>query len=248
MQVVIKGLEDIKRNLEGFSDRRFAAAVATALTRSAVFAKDQLKLEMQRTLDRPTPYALNSLYVKTARADDLVALVRFKDERASSGGTPATYFLWPEVHGGSRRQKGIEVALTRAGLLPEGKMVTPGPGALIDNYGNMAKSQIVQILSQLRLLTGKRTKQNMREGKAGISAQVKAGGRYFVISEGRKAGVYQREMSGTVTPVLWFVSPAQYQARFNFYEKAKAIADERMPMEIQRSIDEHIAKLAAKAK
>ena len=246
MQVQIKGLEELKASLAGFSDRRFAAAVATALTGSAKYAQDQLRIEMQRTLDKPTPYALNSLYIKTATANDLSAQVRFKDERASSGGTPATYFMWPEVHGGTRRQKGFEVALSKAGILPAGRVAMPADGALMDSYGNMARSQIVQILSQLRLLTGKRSKQNMREGAKGISAQAKAGGRYFAISEGKKAGIYQREISGTVVPVVWFVTQAQYRQRFDFYGKAKTIADARMPIEIGISVAHHIELMAKK--
>jgi hypothetical protein len=250
MQVVIKGLEDIKRNLEGFSDRRFAAAVATALTRSGKYAQEQLKLEMQRTLDRPTPFTLNALRLWPARADKLEAKVGFRDD--GTGGVNPNNYLMPNVEGGPRVPKRVEAALRAIGALPDGWFAVPGQGAQIDNYGNMTRGQIIQILSQLRITLTAGYSRNMSfDSRKQIAAQKRAGGRFFVMPIGSKVqpGVYQKELFGrNITPVLIFVRQPRYTKRYDFFAKAQSVAEERMPIEMQRSIDEHIAKMAAKAK
>lgn len=66
MQVKINGLDQLRKQLAEFSDRRFAAAIATALTRSGKHAQEQLRAEMQQSLDRPTPFTLNALHLAGA--------------------------------------------------------------------------------------------------------------------------------------------------------------------------------------
>ena len=92
----IDGQAALRKQIESFSERRIAAVVATALTRTAVEVKDALRAELPRVFDRPTPYTLNSLFVKPARADRLQAETYFKDDSAGSG-TPATKYLLPQV-------------------------------------------------------------------------------------------------------------------------------------------------------
>ena len=249
--ITVKGLEELRATLTEFSDRRFAAAIATALSRTAVQVRDKMRQEMVRTLDRPTPYTINSLYTVPATADRLEAKVRFKDDRAVSSGTPATYYMTPNVEGGQRRAKGLEKALRTVGVLPDGWLVVPGPGAVLDSYGNVSRGQIVQVLSQLRITIVAGSTRNMAFGKASIAAQRKAGGRYFVMKPGGKAapGVYQREFMGSnITPVLLFVRSATYRKRFAFYDQGQSAAAPILTAEIERSVQEHIARLAKAGK
>lgn len=248
MQVKINGLDQLRKQLAEFSDRRFAAAIATALTRSGKHAQEQLRSEMQQTLDRPTPFTLNALRLWPARADKLEASVGFRDD--GRGGVNASHYLMPNVEGGSRRTKRVEAALLAIGALPPGWFAVPGQGAKLDAFGNMERGQVIQILSQLRVtMTAGHDRNMSHDARKQIAAQRKAGGRFFVMPIGSKVqpGVYQREMFGkSITPVLVFVRKPTYRARFDFWGKAKSIAEARLPVEIQRSVAEHLQRMGAK--
>jgi hypothetical protein len=248
LTVQVKGLDELRRTLSGFSDRRFNAAVATALTRSAKYAQEQLRAEMQRSLDRPTPYTLNALRVWPATADKLMARVGFRDD--GTGGRNANNYLMPNVEGGTRVAKRVEAALRAIKALPEGWFAVPGQGASLDSYGNMSRGQIIQILSQLRItMTAGHTRNMAFDARKQIGAQRRAGGRFFVVPIGGKTapGVYQREMFGrSITPVLVFVQQPRYSKRYDFFGKGRAVAEARMPVELRRSIDEQILRLSAK--
>lgn len=237
----------VKQLTEQFSARRLNAALATALTRTAGEIRDEVKAEMTRVFDRPTPYTMNSLFVRPATAQRLYADAYFKDETAGSG-TPATKFLLPQVEGGSRRQKRFEVALRMAGHLPDGMVTVPAAGARLDAYGNVSRGQLIQILSQLRItLTAGSTRNLPFDARKQISAQRKAGGRFFVIKPGKGAapGVYQREFVGrNITPVILFVRSASYRPRLDFYGIARRVASDRLPANVRRAIEESAARLA----
>lgn len=244
--VQMRGLDELRRTLSTFSDRRFNAVIATALTRTAMAARDAVREEMPRRFDRPSPYTLNSLFVRPARADRLVAQVGVKDEIGTTrSGTPATRFLLPNVEGGGRRLKRFERVLEAVGVLPPGMMTVQAAGARLDAYGNMARGQITQVLSQLRAQTTAGYMRNLAPGRKGIASQRRAGGRYFVMPPGRRAaaGVYQREFVGrNITPVLLFVKPPTYPARFDFDGIAGAVAQRELGRQVQRAVGEHIAR------
>jgi hypothetical protein len=248
--VTIKGLEAFQAQMRDFSERRMNAAVATALTRTAKQTRDVVQGRLGQVFDRPTPYTLNALFFTGATAQRLSASVKFKDEGAGSG-TPATKYLLPNVEGGVRRSKRFEVALQAAGHLPAGWVVTPGPGAAIDAYGNISKGQIIQVLSQLRITMTAGHTRNMSfdTGKA-ISAQRKAGGRFFVVKPGGRArpGVYQREFVGrSVTSVFWFVHHAAYKKRYDFDGEVQRVAEPLLQVEMARAVAEAATRLAARA-
>ena len=242
LTIKFDGVDELRRQLSGFSDRRFSAAIATALTRSAKHAQGELKQEMVRSLDRPTPYTLNALRIWPATATELSARVAFRNEGESGN---ANNYLMPNVAGGARVTNRVEAALRAIGALPSGWFATPGQGATLDAYGNMARSQTMQILAQLRSskMAGPQPK------GASLQAARKAGGRFFVMPVGGKTqpGVYQQEMFGkSITPVLVFVQQPQYSKRYPFFDLAKRIAEDRLPIEVERSIAEHVNRLAAK--
>lgn len=250
LNIEVKGLRELQGKLDGFSDRRFAAAVATALTRSGKYAQEHLRQRMRQDLDRPTPFTLNALRLWPARADHLVATVGFRDD--GRGGVNASHYLNPNVEGGARVAKRVEAALRAIKALPDGWFAVPGQGARMDSYGNMERGQVVQILSQLRvaLTAGYSRNMSFDPGKA-IAAQRKAGGRFFVMPIGSKVqpGVYQRELFGkNITPVLIFVKQPRYSKRFDFWGEARRVAEERLPIEVQRSVGEHVQRLAARGR
>lgn len=250
---VVKGKEELFANFREFSERRAAAAIATALTRTALDVKRGLLQQLPKVFDRPTPYTLNSLYTRPATAQRLQASVYFKDDAAASNqGTPATKYLMPEVTGGQRRTKRFEVALQAAGALPKGWFTVPGAGANIDRYGNLTAGQIIQILSQLRITMLSGFTRNMSfDARKAIAAQRRAGGRFFVVPPGVKTlapGIYMRELIGrNITPVVIFVRQANYKARFDFDGISSQIAAERLPVQAEQAAKEQLARMLAKA-
>jgi hypothetical protein len=236
----------------GFSDRRFAAGIATALTRTAKAAQEDVRTELPRVFDRPTPYTMKSLFISGATAAKLEARVWFKDDRATSrGGTPATEYLLPNVEGGPRRAKRLEQVLRMVRALPQGWFVVPGQGATLDSYGNISRGQVIQILSQLRATVVAGSYRNMASGKAGIAAQRRAGGRFFVMPVGNKGGVqpgvYQREFLGrNITPVLIFVQGTSYKRRFDFDGIVKRTVGRELQRNFARALDEQWQRLAAR--
>lgn len=259
-----KGLDQAVRLMaEGLSPRRLNAAMATALTRTALEVRDAVKTEMRAVFDRPTPYTMNSLFVRPATAQRLAADVYFKDDRAGSG-TPATKYLLPQVEGGSRGAKGLEVALRAVGVLPAGWFVVPGAGARLDAYGNVSRGQIIQVLSQLRItLVAGATRNLPFDARKQIAAQRKAGGRFFVIKPGAKGaapGVYQREFgvqgsarggdvgvgSRNITPVFIFVRKASYRTRLDFDRITRATAAAKLPGHLRRAVQDQLDRASAK--
>lgn len=244
--ITVKGLDEIRNGLPAsFSDRRFAAALATALTRTGQVIKTEQQQELRRVFDRPTPYTLNSLFLKPANASDLSARVFFKDT-VTKGGTPAVNYLLPGVEGGARRNKRFEKALQAVGGLPPGHQVIPGDGAQRDAFGGVALAQIKAILLQLRANPAKDDKKGRTKLRASV---VKAGGRYFVLrdKEGKALGVFQREAFGRgLTPVLLYVEETRYRSRYAFYEVSQRVADRVMPEQIGRAVDEQLQKLLQK--
>ena len=99
---------------------------------------------MRRVFDRSTAWTLNSLYVKGATKQSLTARVWFKDY------DDPRHYLLPQVYGGSRPQKRLEVLLTRLGVMRADERAVPAAGARLDAYGNMGRGQVQQIISQLK--------------------------------------------------------------------------------------------------
>lgn len=247
----ISGIDAATQELVSrFSARRLNAATATALTRTALDVREAVKREMRAVFDRPTPYTMGSLYVRPAAANKLWAETYFKDDRAGSG-TPATYYIVPEVEGGPRRVKRFEASLQAAGLMPKGWLAMPAAGARLDAYGNVSKGQIIQILSQLRVrLTAGYERKMSFDSRKQIAAQRTAGGRFFAVKKGNSRllpGVYQREFMGrNITPIFIFVSGAGYRPRLDFYRVARTEVEARLPVHVARALGDSAARLVAR--
>ena len=209
--------------------RQMAFAAALALTKTAQHVKSAETKEMQRVFDRPTPYTLNSLYVKPATKSRLEAIVWLKDDTFK--GTPAARYLMPQISGGQRKQKRFERALINAGLMPAGYYAVPAAGAPIDAFGNIQSRFIVQLLSYMRAFGEQGYNANMtdagkkRYSKAAAKRTGSGGVEYFAIN--RKShlpmGIYMRVRymyRSAIKPVLLYVKNPGYKSRFDFYKVA----------------------------
>ena len=197
----ISGLKELQASLKDMSDRRIKAAVATALTRTAVQVRDKVKTAMVTSLDRPTAYTMRQLKYVAATAERPVAAVgfgvvaitdqrgdvmRYQDLGASE--TPAGKYLHDQIHGGPRRDKRFEKALRAVNVLPQGWFAVPGQRAKMDSHGNQSVGELKQILTWFdaaELVAGSR--QNMRQ--KGRDKRIKgtkktAGWEFFVVQAG----------------------------------------------------------------
>jgi hypothetical protein len=208
----------------------FVAAVS--LTRTIKDAQGAIKVEMERAFDRPTAYTLNGTFTKPATRNNLEARVWVKDN-PSGKGTPADRFLLPQIHGGSRSQKGMERMLQRAGLMPAGHFAVPAAGAQLDGNGNVKRSQIVQILSQLKLQRGAGFESRATGSDRSNRTIARQGVTYFALAgkrRGLQPGIYLKRKfaHGTaVRPVFIFVPAVRYRPRLRFFEVGQATVNTR---------------------
>ena len=171
--------------------RQLPWMVAKAMTESSKKAQAAVKAQARQKIDRPTPFTLNSTFVKFASPRRLESSVGFKD--FASKGTPAAKYLQPIVKGQPRNAKRSEMALRRAGVLRSNEFIVPtGVYPLrLNQYGNLSGGTYTQVLSRLRAL-----------GEQGYSGNVSQSGRsqrkrsardYFVGQPGGlPRGIYAR--------------------------------------------------------
>mgnify|MGYP000844727299 FL=1 len=228
--------------------RRVPFAVVKALTRTAKAGQEAVKSEIRSVFDRPTPYTLNSTYIRPATRDKMVASVYLKDD--ASKGTPAGKYLGPQIEGGTRRHKRMEVALQRIGVLPQGWYAIPGRAAKLDAYGNWSRGQIVQVLSYFQAFGEQGYRANTaaeKRAKMKRGTRSKRGVAYFAVLPGRRAsralqpGIYLQTYfakGSAIQPIAIFVENATYRRRLDFYATVERVAVTQYPLELQRAINE----------
>ncbi len=220
---------DVQRMIDAMGKQaRYAAAVA--LTKTAQKAQDDVKTEMRRVFDRPTPYTLNATRLIPATKANLEAQVWLKD-RYGKAATKNTSFLFPEIFGGPRGRKGFEGRLLRSGLIRSNEYCVPAIGAPLDEAGNVSAATIRKILSQLGAANARDNSgydSNVKKGKA-QSAQSKRrqviAGTFFIPDPKKSTlprGIYQRKRlgSGWATRMVFkiVVGAPRYQARLKLFE------------------------------
>lgn len=238
---VIRALESRRNQLP------FALATALNRTARAVVAAEQR--EMRDVFDRPKPWTLNSVTYWGASKTDLTATVFLKSDPQDRG-APADKYLAAEIKGGSRQPQRFELALRAVGVLPEGYRVVPGAAAKMDAYGNIAPSQILQILSYFRTFNvagfdANATPASIARRKRGTKAR--AG---FVYFAGRPAdgrlplGIWQRVGSGSgakLHPIMIFVDGALYQAIFDFVYTAEITVAKEFSTQFHQAVSDALA-------
>ncbi len=221
-------------------------ATALALTRTAKAAKEEVERQLPSLIDRPTPYTMRGFRLYPATKRRLVAEVDFRETMGS--GTQARDYLAPLVYGGPRKLKAFEKSLQRTGLLPTGYGALPGGAARIDAYGNMARGQIVQILSYFKAFGEQGYSANITDKRKAALAQGrrKTGQRgitYFVGRPGNgrmPLGVWQRisfgSLGSAIKPVILFVTQPRYRQQLDVPGIARRVIAERFADELAKAV------------
>ena len=246
ISVRIEGLDEVRQGLQGFSDRRFAAAVATAVTRTAVAVRQQWRQALTGQIDNPLPQTRNAAVSTMATAQSLSAVVKLRDQVDGAKAPPAEY-LEPLERGGERRVKKFEQSLMASGAMPQRTRAVPGPACKLDTYGNPSRGQLVAVLRQLGagLSPGYQRVISRSAGRR-QAASARAGRVYVAIpqAEGRlRAGIYERKGRGLLA-VFYFVSRVQYRKQLRLMEDALQMIPARLQAEVGRAIAESAARLA----
>lgn len=231
----IEGLNKVQQHLAKLSGQQFRASIAEALNDVAFDVRRKYQREITTVFDRPTPYILRSVLVHKATAERMTATVG-PTKTLGKGVDPANV-LAAQIAGGRRRDKRSEVALRRAGILPNGYATAipanPFPGSE-DAYGNLKGSFITTLLSyfsafgeqgyRANMTAAKRRKLAARGTTAGGYKTI--GGYELFVSYGRLRGGKTAHLApgfwarsgihgSTLRPVLMFVRAPSYTRRLD---------------------------------
>lgn len=235
-----------ERQLTELERSQIPFAMSKTLNEVAAQIHYQWREVAGRVFSNPVQFTRTAaLFKKGSKAKPEVSIY-IRDE-APRGVSPEKY-LNAQVTGGARRQKGIERRLSAAGILPAGWFVVPGSGAKLDVHGNIPRSQINAIKSQLRIhqdaytneSPASRDRRKKREDKQNR-------GDYFAVSKARgglKPGVYQRINSAFgrgVVPIMRFVQRVLYRKRYDIFKMAQAVLDRRLPVVFKATLEKAAA-------
>ena len=235
--------ETIKK-LKDIEQKQIPFATSLAINRTAQKVKAAEEREIKDVFDRPTAFTERSLFIKPSNKINLTARVWLKDNAVK--GTPAAKYLEAQIVGGERRLKRYEIALRSVGVLPDGYFTVPGAAAQMDGYGNIKRSQIVQILSYFRANRDTGATSNSTDktrAKMARSTSKRYGVSYFVgkPSNGKlPLGIWQNVYSnfGTaIRPILIFVQSARYDAIFDFDYVARKTVQDNIEREMKQALE-----------
>lgn len=229
---------DADRLLKKLSDvekRQLPFATSKALNLTAKEVKTEVRKEMPRVFDRPTPFTLNSVYMSPATKKELYAEVWLKD--FAPKGTPAVEYLAPQVYGGPRRQKRSERWLQWRGILPSGMFWAPGSGARLNQYGNISGGRITQMLSALKAFPEVGYMANITERSKKRNRKPRD---YFAARPNRShlpPGVYERygRKQRNIRPVLAFIRQPYYRPRLPFFTIARRVHAREFGRQFEKS-------------
>ncbi|HYC00365.1 MAG TPA: hypothetical protein VEC57_14605 [Candidatus Limnocylindrales bacterium] len=240
MTVSVTGLKEAQEKMRGkFSARAVASVAAATLNRTVADLAKGWGEQLKTRLDRPTSATRNAPRFKRAQVNDLTAEVYIRDQ---GGGTPPAVWLAPEEFGGARRLKKFEQALQNQGALPPGHYVVPGPAAKLDAFGNVARSQIVQVIAQLGAKLSPGYQRVISPSAAKRAARATSLGRaYFAMPpsvKGLPGGIYERRQKKPVA-VFYFVRSVSYRPRTELLGYAKRHAAASFARGFEKSWAEH---------
>lgn len=246
MQLTIKmtGLEKVQKQLQMLSDKGIKEASAKAINDTAYHVKRTMVKEMDAVFNGVTPYVRKSVWINLATPEKSTATI-LPTYYGGKGIDPQKILAAQEA-GGRRRDKRVEAALRRVGILPNGYQTVPPkdpmPGS-VDDSGNFKGSFVVQLISYFQAfaeqghranMTDKRKAKLANVGKTASGYKTINGFVYFVSYGKLRSGPSSHLAPGiwaksgvhgsNVKPVMLFTKSGNYKPRFSMQRIAK-VAD-----------------------
>jgi hypothetical protein len=188
-------------------------AVTNALNMTGKQVKTSLVDEMRRVFDNPTKFTLNSVFMRPATDADQTVTIWLKD--FAPKGTPASKYLSPQIFGGFQNQKRSEKILMRAGVMRSDQTWIPGEGAKVDQFGNINRAQLVQILSDIQVFGEQGYRANRNPTKTA---------KYFVLKRG-SVNIAIMDAQTKKAVLVFTKSIPEHKERFDFFGVANATFD-----------------------
>lgn len=243
ISIQITGLDKIQKQLKQLAGSQVKEAAAKALNDTAFKVRKTMQDDFTSTFDRVTPYIRNSVRVKQATPDNLVATIG-PDIMVAKGVDPQKV-LMAQANSGPRRDKRSEKLLRSVGILPAGYQTVipknPFPGSE-DGRGNLKGSFMQQLLSYFQAFSEVGSRANMKQKRKdklagrGVTAsgyKTINGVVYFVAYGKLRSGPSSHLAPGiwaktgthgsNVKPVLMFVRTPNYTARLSKDRIVKAV-------------------------
>lgn len=231
---ISSNVNDVTRYLSNVADKQLQFATALSLTRIAKTAQKELKSEFKRRFDRPTPYALRSIYIKPANKRNLTSVVGIRGIEGSKNGKSPANILRHEFTGGSRGRSRLEFWLQNAGLISSKEYLAPGQEAKLDRYGNMSRGQVQKITSQLRV--GSDASAYASDSKRSRRKRGRLKGFFWSNGNRLPRGVWMRD-GGDVLPIAIVIKKPRYYAAINFDNFINNSIKRNATKELEKAID-----------
>ena len=218
--------------------------------------------QMVTDLDRPTPWSVSSLRYK--KADITVssppnsdapkvpgAAVYMVNGFTRGSNVGADEYLGVQILGGvtaGPKRSEIMMGPSQYRWIDADTVWVPaiGGSAPIDEYGNIPGPVMSAMLSSLG--ANEYARGDGTSGRRRGSRRPRVYGEFFLMSAGNQGGqateydgVYRRYTNANgeeeVEPFIWFIPRAQYQARWQFFERANSEIDMKFTGYINRYLD-----------
>ncbi|WP_445287685.1 hypothetical protein [Variovorax atrisoli] len=229
LELRLNGLGEVRETLAKLSGKQARTAYAAALNDAGFQVRRAMRNELSSVFDRPTPYVVNSVFVRQATAERLS--VAIEPTYYGGKGIDPQQILQAQEFGGARRDKRSEVALRRAGILPAGFQTAiprvPFPGS-DDARGNLRGSFLVQLIAYFQAFGEQGYRANMtakRRATLHRGTKRQSGRRYFVAYGRLRSGPTAHLSPGIwaaqgthgvdLRPVLMFVRIGVYRSRLS---------------------------------
>lgn len=217
ISLTINGAEALLKEVQKHNKQvRFAGI--SALSKTAVKAKENVQKSIKSTFSNPTKFTINAVYAKPATKKDPSAKVGLNDWTPKGRG--AGRYLQPQITGGQREDKRSEWLLRQKGLLPSGYQMVPSRSLKLNKFGNITAAHMNKILSGLNAQFD--SKQN-----SAFSNRSKVRGQYFVAKINGTLGIWQRKgrKGRGIKPVFIFVKKPTYKKRFDWEDVVERTFD-----------------------
>ena len=230
---VESNIKEVQKQLLRFERKQIPVATQWALNNTAKKVKLAQEREIKRVIDRPTRFTQNSLWIKWAKKNKLIAEVMIKDYAA--GGNAAATYLRPVIEGGARRHKGYEKLLISRGKMPGDMYAVPTSLVKKNRFGNVSAGLIQKILSGLG--AQRDVYQRARPGS-------RAHGKYFSGIIGDVYGIWDiaKLRRGGAALLFVFVDGApKYNKQYNFKRVALKTIDAVFKREFTKTLKRALA-------